>query len=183
MSIKIPTAKTDVTKEWLQQALNLKSHEVVDLHSIEEKDGFLSGVFQAQVVIEGQTQDLFIKIICEANDDYRSIYDTYNFDEVEIRFYKHYLPNLVEFERSRCQSTDLEDMAPKFYDGDYCLESEKRGFYLIMEDLSTNQYIMAGKGPAKSEGFTFEQINKILLKMARFHSLAYAFGLQGWQLA
>ena len=125
---------------------------------------------------------MFIKIISDPDDTYTSIYDTNNFDEVEITFYKHYLPNLIKFEQSRCQSSELEDMAPKFYGGDYCLQKGKRGFYLIMEDLSANHYIMAGKGPAKSEGFTFEQINQILLKMARFHSLVYAFELQGWQI-
>ena len=55
MSLKIPTAKTDVNKEWLQQALNIKSSEIIDLHSIKEKDGFLSGVFKAQVMIQGKS--------------------------------------------------------------------------------------------------------------------------------
>ena len=77
-------------------------------------------------------------------------------------------------------SKSLENMVAKLYSGDYCLEKDQRGFYLIMEDLSANQYIMPGKGPVKSEGFTFDQINHILLKMARFHSLAYAFEQQGW---
>ena len=131
-------------------------------------------------LIQGKIQHLFIKIISEPDDSYRFIYDTNNFDEVEITFYKHYLPTLIEFEQSKCQSSELEDIAPKTYGGDYCLESGKRGFYLIMEDLSANQYIMPGKGPVKSEGFTFEQINHILLKMARFHSLAYAFEQHGW---
>ena len=54
MSLKIPTAKTDVTKEWLQQALNIKSQEVIDLYYVEEKDGFLSGVFKAKVVMQGR---------------------------------------------------------------------------------------------------------------------------------
>ena len=54
MSLKIPTTKTDVNKEWLQQVLNIKSSEIIDLHSSEEKDGFLSGVFKAQVMIQGK---------------------------------------------------------------------------------------------------------------------------------
>ena len=107
------------------------------------------------------------------------MYDTNNFDEVEIEFYKNYLPDLVKFEQSRCKNSELEELVPKVYDGNYCLENEKRGFYVIMEDLSVNNYIMPGKRLAKSEGFTFEELNQILQKMARFHSLAYAYGQQG----
>ena len=54
MSLKIPTAKTDVTKEWLQQALNITSQEVIDLYTVEEKNGFLSCVFKAKVVMQGR---------------------------------------------------------------------------------------------------------------------------------
>ena len=100
------------------------------------------------------------------------MYDTNNFDEVEIGFYKNYLPDLVKFERSRCKNSELEELVPKVYDGNYCLENGKRGFYLIMEDLSANNYNMAKR-------FTFEELNQILQKIARFHSLAYAYGQQG----
>ena len=54
MSVKIPTAKTDVTKEWLRDVLAIENHDLIDLYSIEEKDGFLSGVFKAKVVMEGK---------------------------------------------------------------------------------------------------------------------------------
>ena len=180
MSVKIPTNKSDVTKEWLQEALDLKSDQVVNINPVEEKNGFLSGVFKAQVIIQGQINHLFIKIISDPDDAYTSIYDTNNFDEVEIIFYKKYLPDLIRFEQTNCKRSELENITPKFYRGDYCLEKEKRGFYLIMEDLSVNCFTMAGKGSARSEGLTFEQVNQILIKMARFHGVSYAFGQQGW---
>ena len=180
MSVKIPTIKSDVTKEWLQEALDLQSDQIVNINSVEEKDGFLSGVFKAQVLINGQINHLFIKIISDPDDAYTSIYDTNNFDEVEIIFYTKYLPDLIQFEKTKCKSSEMENMTPKIYGGDYCLEKEKRGFYLIMEDLSVNGFSMAGKGSAKSEGLTYEQVNQILIKMARFHGASYAFGQQGW---
>ena len=62
-------------------------------------------------------------------------------------------------------------MVAKFYSGNYCLEKEHRGFYLILEDLSCQQYSMK-TGP---EGLNFKQINDALVKIAKFHSTSYAF--------
>ena len=58
---------------------------------------------------------------------------------------KEYLPALVNFCKKEISNEnlakDLENMVPKFYSGDFCLDTEKRGFYLILEDLSS-QYSM-----------------------------------------
>ena len=58
---------------------------------------------------------------------------------------KEYLPALVNFCKEDISNEnlakDLENMVPKFYSGDFCLDTEKRGFYLILEDLSS-QYSM-----------------------------------------
>ena len=75
-------------------------------------------------------------------------------------------------------------MVPKFYFGDYSLEKNSRGFYLILEDLS-GQYRMK-IGP---EGLNFNQVNDILVKIAGFHAVAYAYNMknenfewESWQL-
>ena len=62
----------------------------------------------------------------------------------------------------------------KFYSGDYSLEKEERGFYLILKDLSDDHYNMK-IGP---EGLTFQQMNDILVKLSKFHSTAYAFNIK-----
>ena len=75
-------------------------------------------------------------------------------------------------------------MVPKFYFGDYSLEKKSRGFYLILEDLS-GQYRMK-IGP---DGLNFNQVNDILVKIAKFHAVAYAYNMknenfkwESWQL-
>ena len=54
--------------------------------------------------------------------------------------------------------------------GDFCLDLENRGFYLIMEDIS-GKYQMHNKD---FNGLSFAQINGILTKMAHFHALTFA---------
>jgi len=62
---------------------------------------------------------------------------------------------------------------PRFYCGDYSLDKEERGFYLILNDISS-QY----KLKSVNEGLNFMQINDILVKIAKFHCAAYAFQLK-----
>ena len=199
MSVKIPTCQNDITKQWLIEVLKFPKSatetedndvEVTELVTIKEKNGFLSGVAKAKVIINGQGKNLFVKTIVDPDDPFHDYSCVSNFDEVEVRFYKEYLPAIVEFtkeqmgtENDNTTATILENMVPKFYSGDYCLEKEQRGFYLIMDDLSS-QYRMKN-GP---EGLNFKQINDALIKIAKFHSAAYAFNMkypdkvQSWKL-
>ena len=200
MSVKIPKCQNDITKEWLKEVV-LKSKssaeteddndvEVTELVIVKEKNGFLSGASKAKVTISSQVKKLFIKTIVEPNDPFRHLFYLNNFDEVEIKFYKEYLPAIVQFtkeflesEEGNTTATILGNMVPKFYSGNYCLEKEHRGFYMIMDDLSS-QYNMK-TGP---EGLNFKQINDAIIKIAKFHSASYAFNLnhpdkvQSWKL-
>ena len=199
MSVKIPTCQNEISKEWLKVVLKSKSTttetedndvEVSELVTVNEKNGFLSGATKAKVTINGQEKNLFIKAIVNPDDPFRHLFYLNNFDEVEIRFYKEYLPAIVQFtkeqlgsEKDNTTAIILENMVPKFYSGDFCLEKEQRGFYMIMDDLSS-QYSMK-TGP---EGLNFQQINDALVKIAKFHSATYAFNLkypekvQSWKL-
>ena len=78
----------------------------------------------------------------------------------------------TEYTQEENLAKSLENMVAKFYSGDYCLEKEQRGFYLIMEDLSS-QYCMK-TGP---EGLNFQQISNVLVKIAKFHSAGYAYNI------
>ena len=180
MVLKIPKSPNDITKQWLQEVIKFSEKtenvEVIEISQLKEKTGFLSGAVKAKVNINGDKKNLFIKTIIGQNDPFRIFYDTSNLDELEIRFYKEYLPALVDFtkqESSEKENTMLnssENMVVKFYCGDYSLDKEERGFYLILDDLSSQYKVKTG-----SEGLNFGQIKDILVKMAKFHAMAYAF--------
>ena len=180
MVLKIPKSPNDITKQWLQEVIKFSEKtenvEVIEISQLKEKTGFLSGAVKAKVNINGDKKNLFIKTIIGQNDPFRIFYDTSNLDELEIRFYKEYLPALVDFtkqESSEKENTMLsssENMVVKFYCGDYSLDKEERGFYLILDDLSSQYKLKTG-----SEGLNFGQIKDILVKMAKFHAMAYAF--------
>ena len=76
-------------------------------------------------------------------------------------------------------------MVPKFYTGNYNLEKDERGFYIILEDLS-NHYMMK----TDPEGLNFGQVSDILVKIAKFHSTAFVYNMkdqpvhtyESWQL-
>jgi len=177
--VKIPKSPNDITKQWLQEAIKssekTENVEVIEISQLKEKTGFLSGAVIAKVNINGDEKNLFIKTIIGENDPFRIFYDTSNLDELEIRFYKEYLPALVDFTKQETSEKNimlncLENMVVKFYCGDYSLDKEERGFYLILDDLSSQYKVKTG-----SEGLNFGQIKDILVKMAKFHAMAYAF--------
>ena len=61
-------------------------------------------------------------------------------------------------------------MVVKFYSGDYSLDPNDRGFYLILDDLSSQFKVQTSP-----EGLNFGQLKDILMKIANFHALAYGF--------
>ena len=175
--VKIPKSPNDITKQWLQEAIKssekTENVEVIEISQLKEKTGFLSGAVKARVNINGNEKNLFIKTIIGQNDPFRIFYDTSNLDELEIRFYKEYLPALVDFTKqqsSEKENYSSDNIVVKFYCGDYSLDKEERGFYLILDDLSSQYKVKTG-----SEGLNFGQIKDILVKMAKFHAMAYAF--------
>jgi hypothetical protein len=178
MVLKIPKNPNDITKQWLLEVIKLSEKtenvEVIEISQLKEKTGFLSGAVKAKVNINGDEKNLFIKTIIGENDPFRIFYDTSNLDELEIRFYKEYLPALIDFTKETSEKkivlNCLENMVVKFYCGDYSLDKEERGFYLILDDLSSQYKVKTG-----SEGLNFGQIKDILVKMAKFHAMAYAF--------
>lgn len=183
-SMKIPTCQDDISSEWLQEVIKSSSSvaspsdkvEVVEIVAVEEKHGFISGVSKAKVKINNKMKNMFIKTIVNPDDPLRFVYDVNKYDETEIKFYQELLPALVCFSREDTEEENLtkslENMVAKLYSGDYCLEKEHRGFYLIMEDLSS-QYGMK-TGP---EGLNFQQINDVVVKIAKFHCAGYAYNM------
>ena len=180
MVLKIPKSPNDITKQWLQEVIKLSEKtenvEVIEISQLKEKTGFLSGAVKAKVNINGDKKNLFIKTIIGQNDPFRIFYDTSNLDELEIRFYKEYLPAMVDFNKQECSQKEntmlnsSENMVVKFYCGDYSLDKEERGFYLILDDLSSQYKVKTGP-----QGLNFGQTKDILVKMAKFHAMAYAF--------
>ena len=170
------TSPSEVTEEWLKETLqlNLKedSIEVVQFEKITAKNGYLSSAFKAQVKIKDQLQKLFIKSILDKDDKSRYFMDKNTMDRIEIQFYNIFLPQLIQYEKENFQGkSELEQgFVPKVLAADYCLDVEKRGFYIVMEDISDQFDIVKDK-----EGLSFVQITNALEKLARFHAIGYGF--------
>ena len=186
---KMITCPTQMTKEWLKETLqmNLKedSIEVLQLEQFTVKNGVCSSTFKAQVKIKEKLQNLFIKSILDKDDPFRKSMDQNAMEKTEVQFYKTFLPQLIQYEKEKCQGkSELEqEFAPKMFAADYCSDVEKRGFYLVMEDISKQFDIVEDKG-----GLTLAQITNALEKLARFHAISYGFSkaypdtVQDWDL-
>ena len=82
--------------------------EVLEITTMVEKNGFLSGATKAKVEINGQIKDLFIKTIIGPEDPFRCFYDENNLDELEIRFYKEFLPTLICFSKEELTKNETK---------------------------------------------------------------------------
>ena len=73
----------------------------------------------------------------------------YNVDQVEIEVFKNWFPKFVQFEKEQFDGkSELELIVPKFFAGDFSLDHENRGFYLVLEDLHPEFAIIKdNKGP------------------------------------
>ena len=184
---EVPTSPKDVTKHWLKTVLQKKLNEAIEVQALDEvtqKNGFLCGTFKAQVLINGQLIKLFIKTILETNDPLRYMWNDFEFDRIEISTYNTFFPELIKFEKEHFQGTsELETMLPRVFAADYNLSKDKRGFYLIMEDISLEFQLVATE-----DGITHLQITKALDKLARFHAIGYAYAknnpstIENWKL-
>ena len=184
---KMITCPNDVTEEWLKDTLQISFKEdvkVIAFEKITAKNGYLSGAFKAQIKVKNETQKVFIKSILDKEDPFRYMMDTHAMDRIEILFYNTFLPDMIKFEKEKCDGkSELETLVPKVLAADYCLEKEKRGFYLAMEDVS-DQFQMIHT----EEGISFDQASKCFEKLARFHAIGHAFvknqseAIEGWKL-
>lgn len=175
--LEIPTNSRQVTEEWIKNALGVE--KVLNLENVKEKSGYLSNTFRVKIEVDNEVKSIFIKIILDSDDELFVYFERNNFDQVEIRFYKEYLPKLIEFEKKFMKSELENEFVPEFLRGDFCLDFKNRGYYLILEDIS-EKYEM-NQSP---EGFNFAQINGLLLKIAHFHALAFAYNqkCERWKL-
>jgi hypothetical protein len=173
MATKVPLKSDEVTKEWLkcvmQNALNVNTVEVLALEPIKETCGMLSGAFKAHIKIEDVlTIRLFIKI---GEDQFRKNMVHYNIDVAEVNAYTEYLPMLVKFEMDQLGRSELANLSPKLYAGECSMEKDKRGFYLIMEDLTPDYRMIKTE-----DGLSLNQLEVTLCQMARLHAVSYSYG-------
>jgi hypothetical protein len=176
MATKVPLNTDEVTEEWLrcvmQDALKVTAVKVIALEPIKESGGFLSGAFKAQIKIEDRSiMRLFVKMSLPADNPFRTFMEEYNIDVTEVKAYTEYLPMLVKFETEQLGISKLTSISPKLYAGECSMEKDKRGFYLIMEDL-TPDYRMT----KTEEGLSLKQLNVTLSCIAQLHAVSYAYG-------
>ena len=172
---EIPTCPNEVTKEWLNATLKeiftVEKIEIVYFEKVQQTEGFTSGAFKARAKTSGNEINFFIKSITDHKDPSRYYMEEFYLDHVEILAYKEILPKLIEFEKSnRNGKSRLELTLPTFYGGNCCLESQNRGSYVIMEDLSLNFHTFQGE-----KGLSYEQTCSVLDQIAALHTISYAF--------
>jgi hypothetical protein len=173
MATKVPLKAEEVTEEWLmgamQDALKVTTVKVIALDPIKESGGFLTGAFKAQVKIEdGSTIRLFIKI---GEDQFRKNMVHYNIDIAEVNAYTEYLPMLVKFEMDQLGKSELANLSPNLYAGGCSMEKDKRGFYLIMGDLTPDYRMIKTE-----DGLSLKQLNVTFRCIAQLHAVSYAYG-------
>ena len=87
-------------EEWLEDTLKSNGSSeirILKLDKVEDKNGFLSEACKAEVVINGQIKNLFIKTIVGQDDSFKPLFYGGKFDQIEINFYKKLLPSLCFF--------------------------------------------------------------------------------------
>ena len=87
-------------EEWLENVLKSNGSSeirILKLDKVEDKNGFLSEACNAEVVINGQIKNLFIKTIVGQDDSFKPLFYEGKFDQIEINFYKKLLPSLCFF--------------------------------------------------------------------------------------
>ena len=124
-------------QEWLRKLLEdarvLPSPiHVESLVKDEHPTGYLSVVYKACVVYGQQKQKLHLFIKSAHDEQERADFVSENgMDELELKFYKDILPQIVQFEKDKTMKSDLENIFPMFYSGD-----SGKNFFLILEDVS-----------------------------------------------
>ena len=158
---KLPKCPKDVTEEWLKYVMSkyLKNSNisVISLERITEKDGFSCGIYKASIQCdESELLKLFIKVILAPEEPNAAFVLGFSVDQIEIEALRIWVPKLIEFEKTKTKGqSELENMMPKFYAGDYSLDKENRGFYLILEDISSDFKILKDDAGTFCHVFSF----------------------------
>ena len=170
---KIPGNPSEVSEQWLQKTLELKFTDVKieQLKQHKNEGGVLSGIFKANVKLNGSPQKLFIKIMPDPSQPQRVFIENFGIDAVEVNTYKDLFEQLEAFEIEHTKSSEIKQTICDFYGGNSCQDPKDRKFYLILEDLGDTY-----KMPNLEEGMTNEQITSALTNLAYFHALSYAYG-------
>ena len=119
-------------------------------------DGYLSTACSAKIRRENSNiEKLFLKITLPSENPFQTFIATHNVDLNEVKLYTETLPEMVEFEKLRLENSNsrLERILPKYYAGGASFEEGKRGFFLILEDLSEDFCIFENK-----KGLTIERL-------------------------
>ena len=172
--VPIPMTPDQVNEAWLKSVFK-SNHEKNDIEVIEVKAvraniGYMSSAFQAKILINEKLEDVFIKIM-PLGDHQRSILEKYPFDATEIHVYENVLPKLEKFEESVLGSSHLKQMFCKFYAGKSSLNKKSRGYFVILEDVSSNFHM-----PNCNQGLTMTQILSAIKRLAQFHGTSYCYG-------
>ncbi len=173
-NVRVPLKASDVTKEWLHDTLAKSCKgskiQVDSLSPIAENAGLISGTFKAQASIDGQATKLFIKIGGEDDGAMNDFIVNSAIDIAEVKAYNEDLPKLVEFEKRVAGKHELEDLFPKIFSCNFSVDGDKRGFYIVMEDLTVG--FRMEKFP---DGLNFKQLDTTIQSMARFHAISYCY--------
>ena len=178
--VKIPTAASEVTQEWFTEVMKESDKEILDVEVTQfhreglHENGMLSSIIRISAKTNNHEEEkkYFLKVL--PPDEVHREFVTQSFmDITEIQTYKVLFRDLTDFERKHSKNKALngvESLIPKLISADYCLERDKRGCYLLLEDLSDNFEMKDF-----NEGLTSDQVIKSLEALAQFHATTFAF--------
>ena len=114
---KIPGNPSEVSKQWLQETLELKFTDVKieQLKQHKNEGGVLNGIFKAKVKLNGTPQKLFIKIMPDPSQPQRVFIENFGIDAVEVNTYKDLFKKLEAFEMKHTKSSELKETICDFY--------------------------------------------------------------------
>lgn len=179
--ISVPKDGAEVTKEWLQRALE-KSIENVDKVKVnkleaegQQESGYLSSIFRgdASLTMKDGTEDqvkTFIKVMPQSKV-HLSLINTNFMDVTEVDSYGKLFPDIIKFEKehSKDGNSKFEAYLPQFYAGGYLKDDpENRAFYLILANESPKFQMRTF-----NDGLTYKEVRASLIGLAYFHAWTY----------
>lgn len=126
---------------------------------------------KARVILDGQENGLFIKIMPSADQPQRVFIENNALDEREVKIYKNLFSQLELFEKKELGRSEINSIHCKFWDGNSCQDKSNRGFYVILEDISDEF-----KMPDFDQGLKDEEIIDSLHNLAYFHATTFCYG-------
>eukprot|EP00094_Tigriopus_californicus_P005191 TCALIF_05005-PA protein Name:"Protein of unknown function" AED:0.06 eAED:0.06 QI:0/-1/0/1/-1/1/1/0/388 len=177
--IPVPRNGSEVTKEWLQNALEKSISDVdkVEVNKLEAEDqqesGYLSSIFRGEASIQNGTQKqirTFIKVMPQSKV-HLSLINTNFMDVTEVDSYNKLFPDLIKFERehSKDGKSRFEAFLPECYAGGYLKDDpENRAYYLILANQAP-EYQMR----PFNDGLSYKEVQATLIGLAYFHAWTY----------